>query len=752
MPPSLGWTVFWLITSSHPRVVVLQVGAHLLADALPVGVSHARQQRVVERDLAEVAGVVHEPLALELLEGVSQHGVAHGAPVAKKLRRVRAARSVDRQPTCEPVAVEGRVAVEHAVDVRRPRRGVHALQERQQERHLVRERVVALLEEGEEVVADGLVVVHGDLQALPYGRHVPGAEEVHRPAAEGERHARLDAPAPDPAVDRARVHEEVPRHLLDAEPALVPLRERGDLHGDDALHALADAVDLHPLARLVVAAQHVAERHVVRVLEDGVQRTGPHHGPVLVHHVDDEHVALRARAPQATAELLQVEHAAERGAGHHEDPELRIIPALRYRLAAAEEADATRAEVLHDPLDVARLPADRLRGYAGAIEKTLHLPGMAHVHAKDDPLAPAGRSFREVAPQHVHYELVARGHADGLLQVGVDVLAPVDAHAAEVDVRLDAKGPRRGDDALLHRLGQREAHAIGAENLFEALLVRALVGGGEADEKVGVEVLDGPLEGGGHGVVCFVDDDVGEVVGRELRVVPTNPAVRAYANAFAQVGEGVEYSSAPVLDDGRAWRADKGLHGWFCLRETGKVFEHDVRLARAGGKNRQEALCAVGATLGHLFEGAFLVLVELEGSVDHDARIDEVAGSGAKEGADVILEPPGEADVLGGEAEELDAEALAGVLLEELLAIALRADNLRVVIRDAVLLDAKNAALGADGVVDEAGVAVEVGDAVLAGEEALTPAAVDVGKMLLELSLKGRGVGKVRTVGRTVSG
>ncbi|MBR3316192.1 MAG: hypothetical protein IKG21_00030 [Atopobiaceae bacterium] len=58
-----------------------------------------------------------------------------------------------------------------------------------------------------------------------------------------------------------------------------------------------------------------------------------------------------------------------------------------------------------------------------------------------------------------------------------------------------------------------------------------------------------------------------------------------------------------------------------------------------------------------------MVLVELEGSVDHDARIGEVAGSGAKEGADVVLEPSGEADVLGRETKEFYAETLTRVLL-----------------------------------------------------------------------------------------
>ena len=32
-----------VVTLSHPRVVVLQVGVHLGADALPVGVCHARE-------------------------------------------------------------------------------------------------------------------------------------------------------------------------------------------------------------------------------------------------------------------------------------------------------------------------------------------------------------------------------------------------------------------------------------------------------------------------------------------------------------------------------------------------------------------------------------------------------------------------------------------------------------------------------------------------------------------------------------
>ena len=109
--------------SSHPRVVVLQVGAYLGADALPVAVGHAREECVVERHLPEVARVVHEALALELLEGVSQHGVAHGAPVCEELLRVGAARPVDGEPPREAVPVEVRVAVEHVSMGAEPVRG-----------------------------------------------------------------------------------------------------------------------------------------------------------------------------------------------------------------------------------------------------------------------------------------------------------------------------------------------------------------------------------------------------------------------------------------------------------------------------------------------------------------------------------------------------------------------------------------------------------------------------------------------------
>ena len=70
---------------------------HLGADRGVVGVGEAVEERVVERDLPEVARIVHEALALELLEGVAQHGLAHLLAVGKELLRVGAGRAIHRE-------------------------------------------------------------------------------------------------------------------------------------------------------------------------------------------------------------------------------------------------------------------------------------------------------------------------------------------------------------------------------------------------------------------------------------------------------------------------------------------------------------------------------------------------------------------------------------------------------------------------------------------------------------------------------
>lgn len=156
------------------------------------------------------------------------------------------------------------------------------------------------------------------------------------------------------------------------------------------------------------------------------------------------------------------------------------------------------------------------------------------------------------------------------------------------------------------------------------------------------------------------------------------------------------------------------------------------RLARACGQHREEAARPLRAAALHLVQSAFLVLVQLERAVHYDARVLEAVRSAPEVGTDVVLETLGEADVLGGEAIDLYAEQLAGVLLGQLVAVPVLADDLRVVEGHAVFFHTNQAAIGSHDVVDEARGAVEVRHAVLAGEEPRAVVAVDTGEVLLE--------------------
>ena len=277
--------------------------------------------------------------------------------------------------------------------------------------------------------------------------------------------------------------------------------------------------------------------------------------------------------------------------------------------------------------------------------------------------------------------------------------------------------------------------------------VGALVRGGEADEEVGVEVLDRALEHWRHGMVRLVDDDVVEVSRVEPRVAPGKVAVGADKDAVLEAGECLRDAGVPVGNDRGGRCGDERLEMRVRLRKGRKVLNCYLGLSACRRQDGKEALGSLGSATCHLLESAFLVLIEFERSVDHEARVYEGACGRSEVRADVVFEAVGEADVLRRKAEELDAEALAGVLLEELPAIAFLANDLRVVVVHPILLDAEKAVLGADDVVDEARVALEVGDAVLTLEEAWAVAAVDVGEVLLEGHLQRRSGGNVGTVG-----
>ena len=86
------------------------------------------------------------------------------------------------------------------------------------------------------------------------------------------------------------------------------------------------------------------------------------------------------------------------------------------------------------------------------------------------------------------------------------------------------------------------------------------------------------------------------------------------------------------------------------------------------------------------------------------------------------------------------------VLLVELPPVALRADELRVVIGDAVLFDRDRAVLGVDEVVEEEAAAVRACNAVFFVEEFECAGPVDVGELLFKMEFERRGVRPLRAV------
>ena len=130
------------------------------------------------------------------------------------------------------------------------------------------------------------------------------------------------------------------------------------------------------------------------------------------------------------------------------------------------------------------------------------------------------------------------------------------------------------------------------------------------------------------------------------------------------------------------------------------------------------------------------MLIQGDGPVYDQPCVNERLGRVAEVRPDVVLEAFGEPAVLGGEPEQLDALALAGVLLQQLVAVALLAYDLRMVVGHAVLLHAKQAGVGLYQVVDETVVTIHVGHAVLAPQVADGVASVHVAEMSLEFGLE----------------
>ena len=71
---------------------------------------------MVDRDQPQIFRIAHEPIALELLEGVRDHACLHELAVLEALGAVRADRAVDHKAALDAVPLECDVVVQHVVN------------------------------------------------------------------------------------------------------------------------------------------------------------------------------------------------------------------------------------------------------------------------------------------------------------------------------------------------------------------------------------------------------------------------------------------------------------------------------------------------------------------------------------------------------------------------------------------------------------------------------------------------------------
>ena len=136
------------------------------------------------------------------------------------------------------------------------------IDKRQQERHLIRQRIISFLQECKKVIPNGVIVMFLNVQFFSVFLHILRAEQADLLAAEGEFHRWCNLPLTDPAGDRSGVDEVLSRQLFLTIVIPILFFKGMDVHFHDPFHALCDAIDLDHLSRQVILSGDIAERNI----------------------------------------------------------------------------------------------------------------------------------------------------------------------------------------------------------------------------------------------------------------------------------------------------------------------------------------------------------------------------------------------------------------------------------------------------------------------------------------------------------
>ena len=489
-------------------------------------------QGVGKGDAFEVLAMVEEPFALKFFKGVLEQAGFHEGMVIQFFRVLVGAVGFVHLPSGnQAVAVKCGIVIHQAVQIALPAVvGNH--QQGQEHDHFVGHGEITSFKELEEIIVKGGLVMVLQSQVLPDPVHLVRGKIVDFSVAQGHGDSRKDLLVLDPCPDRARGYEQIPGQLFVVQVVRVFIfkGEDVDLLNGPGMFIKPCQDDLFRRRGAVFGSQDVGPGFVCLDAQQGVDGPGlvfeTAHGAVIVHHIDDVQRFLARKGPGAPAQLLGVEHLGHGGPGHDDHGCPGGIPAFIEQGAGGQELDATFLVGLDMFFRPGIVAADRFGGYAVVPEQGCHAPGMLDRYAEYQSLF-EGQAVvpGEIPGQGVHDQLVPGRDNHPALEIGCHVVPAVETDLAQVDVAFDPEGPDGGEQALADRVQQAQVRVVGAENRFQAAVIRALVCGREPDQGGGGEGLDHLLDGGGHAVVGFVHGNVVKGAAVKPGVVAAHPGI-----------------------------------------------------------------------------------------------------------------------------------------------------------------------------------------------------------------------------------
>src|SRR5699024_9225434 len=217
--------------------------------------------------------MIQKSFPLELFKRICHHVFLDQLPVFQCGLVIGAGRSVHRQSFTDPVAVEIDIIRKHIFNPGIAD-GIHILQERKKERHLIGKGIISLLQKIKEILFYRLIGMYGNVQFLPYLYYIFRTEQIYFLTAEWISDRGLYLSFLDPARDRSCTDVILSRQLLLAQVIPVFVLKICNVYFHDTLYPFPESVNLNELTGLIISSRNISKRNIHRILKNTVHRAG----------------------------------------------------------------------------------------------------------------------------------------------------------------------------------------------------------------------------------------------------------------------------------------------------------------------------------------------------------------------------------------------------------------------------------------------------------------------------------------------